>query len=767
MWWSFYESDAYFENFVIRALAYTSGMTETDVRALQPHEREDRLFHLLDTRAFLLVLDGLERILLAYARMDAAHLDALGARVPSPAGVVPDEMEAEVTSSGSSGLSAESAGGGARVPRHRLRMCSDPRHGRFLRRLTQVKQSRILISTRLYPADLETNAGQKWPGADGIELIGLSDDDALALWRAFIGGERSGTSERLLPCFRGFGNYPLLLRALAGEVAEYKPAPGDFDRWWQDHPAFNPAALDLRNARTHVLGYALEGLRDVHTRTLQTLAAFRMPATWETLCAVLVGADDGKPCANQDALATVLMELEDRGLVGWDKVANRYDLHPIVRGVVWSGVTDEARRGIYTNLHAHFEAAPEIDEDEVGSLEELTPAIELYHTLIGLGRYDDAGRFFHWRLEIATLYRLNASRQRVELLEQLFSNGVETLPQLRAPAYQAVTLNSLAAAYHFCGQPGRAALLFRHSITIQSEIKSDDEVSVGLGNLSEALRLSGLLCEAEATARRALVISRKQQDRNQEAISLYLLGLSLAGRGAAISLASQRSLRMFIAQSAHQYEGHVSSHVAQQSLWYGAFTAANTFADSAWELAHVKKNERDFIRAARLQGTAALGLSDFAAADERLHHALTRARQVNLVEEELPALIALAELRRQQAKPDEARELLGAVWDSAARGPYPLFHADALNVLAALERDAGQTQAASAAATAAYRHAWCDGPPYAYHWGLTAARRHLQELGGLEPQLPPFDPTQHEPMPEVEINPRDEFYVEVGEEEAG
>src|SRR5262249_13506511 len=74
MWWSFYESDAYFENFVIRALAYTAGLPEAEVRQMPASEREDQLWHVLDQRPFLLVLDGLERILLAYARMGAAHL---------------------------------------------------------------------------------------------------------------------------------------------------------------------------------------------------------------------------------------------------------------------------------------------------------------------------------------------------------------------------------------------------------------------------------------------------------------------------------------------------------------------------------------------------------------------------------------------------------------------------------------------------------------------------------------------------------------------
>jgi tetratricopeptide (TPR) repeat protein len=170
-------------------------------------------------------------------------------------------------------------------------------------------------------------------------------------------------------------------------------------------------------------------------------------------------------------------------------------------------------------------------------------------------------------------------------------------------------------------------------------------------------------------------------------------------------------------------------------------------------LARARRYERDFIRAARLQGEAALALGDLPLADERLHHALTRARTVDFAEEELPALAALAELHRRRGNPTAARELLEQVWEPAERGPYPLFHADALNVLAQIERDAGNTTAAIQAATEAYTKAWCDGPPFAYHWGLEKAKAHLAALGAPEPALPPFDESKYEPMPEVEIDP--------------
>lgn len=61
------------------------------------------------------------------------------------------------------------------------------------------------------------------------------------------------------------------------------------------------------------------------------------------------------------------------------------------------------------------------------------------------------------------------------------------------------------------------------------------------------------------------------------------------------------------------------------------------------------------------------------------------------------------------------------------------------------------------AAERAYRLAWCDEPPSAYHWGLERAKSLLKELGAGEPVLPPFDESKFEPMPEVEIDPADEF----------
>jgi hypothetical protein len=749
MWWSFYESDATFENFVTRTLAYVSGRTREDIeKNIKPGEREEQLLAALDCEPFLLVLDGLERILIAYARMDASRL-------------ADDDLDRQTANvvAGIMGLPESAAQ--SFVGQHRLRKTADPRAGNFLRKLARVRASRILVSTRLYPADLQTVTGETMLGSFAYFIDGLSDDDALRLWRNF---GITGSRDELLRLFQSFDRHPLLIQALAGEVAHSGRARGNFDDWRSDHPDFDPFSLLLPEAKSHILAFALRGLNEPAKKVLRTVAAFRMPATYDTLSAMLIG--EAKAFSSENKLDTALIELEDRGLLGWDKRANRYDLHPIVRGVVWTELSDEARHDVYTTLRAHFEAIPQIENyQQVESLDNLTPTIELYSTLVGLGHYEEAWALLRDRLSDAMVYRLSAHRQHVELLEMLFLEGLDQPPRLSDPRAQAYTLNSLAIGYHFSGQPCRAVPLLRHQNHIQAETKDGRNLGIGLHNLSYMLRLAGELFESQAAALHALIISREQDDYFEEIISLEFIGLTIAARGVAgeSEAALRRALRICAAQSNLQLEGTIYSFLAQRALWFGHSAEAVSFANRAWELARARNYEVDLIRAARLQGIVALGLSDWVRADERLLHALARARAVNLVEEELPALTGLAELRRRQGDAVAARELLDDVWEGAERGPYPLFYADALNVLAQVERDADNTKATIEAATQAYRKSWCDGPPFAYHWGLEAARRRLKELGAPEPaDLPPYDESRHERMPDVEIDPDDEFRAEKG-----
>ena len=741
MWWSFYESDATSENFLNRALCYVSGQSEDEVRALPWQEREAQLLRHLGEKPYLFVLDGLERILIAYNRMDASRL-------------ADDDYDRQCANyvTGAIGLPATAAQ--SFVGQHRLRQTTDPRAGAFLQKLAQVSKSRILITTRLYPSELQLPTGSPRPRSSAYFLRGLSDDDALALWRAL---NVSGSRQELVPIFRSVENHPLLVQALASEVANYKKAPGDFARWRSDHPQFNPTSLSLVQSRTQILDFALRGLTQNVREVLHTLVGFRMPASYVTLEALLVGAD--KVCRSAQDLDRALTELEDRGLIGWDREANRYDAHPIVRGVVWQLADAKDQHAVYAALEAHFEPMAVPDTDNVETLADLTPAIERYHTLVGLGRYDDAWTLFQDRLETATLYRLAAHRERLAWLELLFPRDATDSSELTDEYNWSSALNALAQSYQFSGYPKRAVLLYRKAKEIYKQ--SDANSLSSVLNLNHPLREIGALREAEGNNRQGLLLTRKFKDDPLQAVSLSEFGRQLSVVGDHnCQIALGRSRHIFVEQDNLQFEGVVSAFIAEN--WYRLhnLNKADAWAERAWELAAKERYERDFLRAALLQGQVALGKADFARADERLHYALTRTRAVTVVEFELPALIAIAELELKRGHPADAKAHLDDVWEVADRGPYSLRRADAYNVLAAIELAEGNAPAAIDAATEAYKAAWCDGPPYAYHWGLQKAKAHLAGLSAPEPDMPPFDEIKFEPLPEVEINPKDEYWVD-------
>jgi hypothetical protein len=151
IWWSFYESNATMGAFLTRGLAYLTQRPEEDCAHLSRPQREEQLLALLTQRPIVLVLDGLERLLVAYHRMDAAHLTDIA-------------VEAQP------------------------RACTDPRDGAFLRTLTRCTASKILVTSRLVPADLQDRAGQLLQGVRHLPLYGLTAEDAISLKEAWVDG---------------------------------------------------------------------------------------------------------------------------------------------------------------------------------------------------------------------------------------------------------------------------------------------------------------------------------------------------------------------------------------------------------------------------------------------------------------------------------------------------------------------------------------------------------------------------------------------------
>lgn len=145
VWWSFYESKAFFESFLNHALLYASGGTIDPTQIASDYDRMQCLWCILHDTPFLLVFDGAERLLRAYHALDVAYKG--------------DDF-------------SEEAG-----DRHLL--CADPRAGQFLQWLaSQSVKTNTLLTTRLHPKELDGLAGCRKE-----DLMRLEPDDAVEFMR--------------------------------------------------------------------------------------------------------------------------------------------------------------------------------------------------------------------------------------------------------------------------------------------------------------------------------------------------------------------------------------------------------------------------------------------------------------------------------------------------------------------------------------------------------------------------------------------------------
>ena len=73
-WYSFYERGAIMADFCQHALAYITGQPLQLLRKLRTPQLGELLLHHLQAQPWLLILDGIERVLVVYHRIDAAQV---------------------------------------------------------------------------------------------------------------------------------------------------------------------------------------------------------------------------------------------------------------------------------------------------------------------------------------------------------------------------------------------------------------------------------------------------------------------------------------------------------------------------------------------------------------------------------------------------------------------------------------------------------------------------------------------------------------------
>ncbi|MFZ4508197.1 MAG: ATP-binding protein [Fimbriimonas sp.] len=355
-WYSFYEQGAIVRDFCQHALAYMTGKQLKDFAETPMADLRAELLTQLHARPWLLILDGLERVLVAYHRIDASE--------------VPDEEANRPTDNILD-----------RDPCEAIR----PEDNELLRVLASAAPSKVLISSRLTPRVLLNPSGLPLPGVQRLVLPGLDDEDAEAMLRSF---GVSGTSAGIRYYLSNYcANHPLVIGVLGGLINSPGPHRGNFDAWAAD-PDYGAkldlSRLDLVQRRNHILLAALEALAPTSRQLLSSLALLTDAVDFDTLRAFnphlppeptevkepeplqesnhwRTASDERKAELREqydNALArrkeyekaleswrnspevrdaakrlmATIEDLEERGLVQYDGRTRRYDLHPVVRG---------------------------------------------------------------------------------------------------------------------------------------------------------------------------------------------------------------------------------------------------------------------------------------------------------------------------------------------------------------------------------------------------------------------------------------------------
>ncbi len=273
-------------------------------------------------------------------------------------------------------------------------------------------RSKALMTTRLRPRTVELPGNVLLEGCRETELNRMHPTDAVAFFQAQgLRGSRAEIQQACDP----YGYHPLSLRLLAGLIAGDPEKPGDIAA-----ASRLDITGDLIQCRHHVLQQAHDTLAPGSRSLLGRIACFRGPVAYDALKAL---AENKKNVLDAD-----LRDLLGRGLLNRDLKTNRFDLHPIVRRYAYDRLTGEDRTDVHQHLRDYF-ADVEMPE-EVKKIQDLNPAIELYHHTVRAGRFDEASELFRDRLAKSLYYQFGAYHLLVELLHGLFPEGEKRPPRL-------------------------------------------------------------------------------------------------------------------------------------------------------------------------------------------------------------------------------------------------------------------------------------------------------------------------------------------------
>lgn len=520
IWWSFYGEEATIPNFVRQAYAYVSQQAPSaeNLENINLSMMLEQFIQELNKKHYIIVLDGFERMLAAYWRIERAHLEDIE---------IPDSLEE--------------------------RECISAFDSNVLRRFANLTKSKVLITTRLYPAALETlEATRAFNLPHHITLQGLTLEDALDFAKTY---NLTITDQ---PVFINFlnqiGFHPLVMSIAFKSIGNYRKAPRNFDTWYQEHQHNTMWEQISGPDQLKAILQEISKNLSVHAQNiLQRIALFNEPVDFETLLTLympkytppqnlpkrirlyphpfgtieehklrtkLAQAQSSeeqawytqqleqleaqleqqaqellhnRPQLEQQAQAIeqerkrikqehyqvylnspeytkayneldrALRELDNQGFLTWNREDNTYDLHPLIRTYAQNSMSPELYQEHSEEILDRVSTIP-ISEQQVVSLTQLKKSRLSYQWLLLNKQYDEAASIYHTSLGLH-LYKHAQWRKVVELLQPLFTQGPSHPPVTKLA--QSYITNQYGIALKALGRYEEAVNVLKQDIFLE------------------------------------------------------------------------------------------------------------------------------------------------------------------------------------------------------------------------------------------------------------------------------------------------------------
>ena len=703
IWWDATQPNADILHFLHAALIFVGD--DPHIYRDARHQLE-RLLEQFLYRPFLLIIDGIERWLYAYERLDSVYnaKPSLDGQAHALSCIHP--LAADL-------LSGLAAIGGA---------------------------TKTAVSSQLLPAEFINRKGNLLPTVQKQKLPRLTGQDAYHLF--------SNQSVRTLLSEvelvgEPMGYQPLALRVLARQIAadptitrlsDSVHFPKDSTRRQKQEAIVAAAIHSLPTDALKLLGYIAALPTFVSETVIRDLFNGRCqsrnnePKSWSDRLF-------GKKKEERDVLMETAVLLQQRGLLyhsRWRKAdgeqTSQYGMHDTVRRLAVKTVADapDFHRWMAAYYRQQAESLQTADEESLFTLR------DAYYHLTRAGAYDEAYLFYQADV-LPAVYSLTGiyRQERIEMLQLLFPNDELSGPHVIDERNQVGALHELADLYSSSGRFIHATYLYKQSV-IMLRKQTDKGLLVESLNalVNNQLRVGGLKAAAR-NGRRALDLHDGISIRYKRIPGHWNYGRVLAYQGewARARIEFGTAMGLAKAENAMRDKCITWSYLAQFGLLRGDIDDGFSAADKAKAIAD-SRNDADLqIRADWLLGWASGERGAYTTAEQLLGSALYHSRTADLIAFEPLILLAQARLlRAQKDEGDRAWRLALTAVSIAERYDYKLDLAEITLFLTHLALDRGDYKEAHKLVKKTHTYARCDREPYVYRAILTESDRILKML---------------------------------------